>query len=217
MKKMKMGSSLEFAVYIAMVLTMISVFIVEGKVHCHDFFLKDKNFTRLCNTKTVMVVNESLPGPVIYVNKGDTLYVNVHNQAAYKLTIHWHGVKQPRNSWFDGPEYITQCAIKPGTNFTYEVIFSDEEGTLWWHAHSEWTRNTVHGAIVIYPEEGSSYPFAKPDAEEILILGAWYIEDVNLVVAEDLETGANIDDSDGYTINGQQGDFNPCSQGTLKN
>lgn len=25
-----------------------------------------------------------------------------------------HGVKQPRNPWGDGPEYITQCPIKPG-------------------------------------------------------------------------------------------------------
>ncbi|PKI62386.1 hypothetical protein CRG98_017192 [Punica granatum] len=34
-----------------------------------------------------------------------------------------HGVKQPRNSWSDGPEYITQCPIQPGTNFTYESTY----------------------------------------------------------------------------------------------
>jgi hypothetical protein len=62
-----------------------------------------------------------------------------------------HGVKQPRNPWSDGPENITQCPIKPGKNFTQEIIFSDEEGTLWWHAHSDWTRATVHGAIIISP------------------------------------------------------------------
>jgi laccase len=42
-----------------------------------------------------------------------------------------HGIKQPRNPWSDGSENITQCPIKPGKNFTYEVIFSAEEGTLW--------------------------------------------------------------------------------------
>jgi laccase len=82
-----------------------------------------------------------------------------------------HGVKQPRNPWSDGPEYITQCPIQPGSNFTYEVIFSDEEGTLWWHAHSDWTRATVHGAIVILPSVGSTYPFPKPDEEEVVVLG----------------------------------------------
>jgi laccase len=80
-------------------------------------------------------------------------------------------VKQPRNPWSDGPENITQCPIKPGKNFTYEVIFSDEEGTLWWHAHSDWSRATIHGAIVILPALGTTYPFPKPYAEQVLILG----------------------------------------------
>ena len=71
----------------------------------------------------------------------------------------------------DGPEYITQCPIEPGSNFTYEVIFSTEEGTLWWHAHSDWTRVYVHGAIVILPTIGTTYPFPKPDDENIIILG----------------------------------------------
>lgn len=85
--------------------------------------------------------------------------------------LHRHGVKQPGNPWSDGPEYITQCPIEPGSNFTYQVIFSDEEGTLWWHAHSDWTRATVHGAIVILPEQHKTFPFPKPDGEEIVILG----------------------------------------------
>ncbi|KDP36042.1 hypothetical protein JCGZ_10008 [Jatropha curcas] len=206
-----MGLKKEFLLLIILALSFLLLLTVEGKVHYHDFVLKDKNFTRLCSTKSALVVNESLPGPVLYVNKGDTVFVNVHNQGGFKVTIHWHGVKQPRNPWSDGPEYVTQCAIQPGTNFTQEVIFSDEEGTLWWHAHSHWTRNTVHGAIVIYPEEGKSYPYPKPDAEEILVLGSWYTYDVNLVVEQDLRTGADLPVSDAYTINSQPGDFCACS------
>ena len=80
-------------------------------------------------------------------------------------------MKQPRNSWSDSLENITQCPIKRGKNFTYEVIFSDEEGTLWWHAHSDGTRATVHGAFVILLEANTTYPFPKPAAEQVLILG----------------------------------------------
>ncbi|KAM7511311.1 hypothetical protein LguiB_010186 [Lonicera macranthoides] len=40
-----------------------------------------------------------------------------------------HGVKQPRNPWSDGPEYITQCPIQPGNNFTYEIVLSNEIGS----------------------------------------------------------------------------------------
>ena len=37
----------------------------------------------------MLVVNESFPGPVIRVHKGDTVFVNVHNQGYYGVTIHW--------------------------------------------------------------------------------------------------------------------------------
>lgn len=80
-------------------------------------------------------------------------------------------MKQPRNPWSDGPEFVTQCLIESNSNFTYEVILSDEEGTLWWHAHSEWTRATVYGALVIRPGEDRDYPFSTPDGEEVIILG----------------------------------------------
>ncbi|RVW11739.1 Laccase-2 [Vitis vinifera] len=52
-----------------------------------------------------------------------------------------------------------------------KVTFTTEEGTLWWHAHSEWTRATVHGAIVVLPAAGTVYPFPKPDEEEVIVLG----------------------------------------------
>ncbi|KAL4651684.1 hypothetical protein ACB092_01G178700 [Castanea dentata] len=191
--------------------------LAQAKVHYHDFILTETNFTRLCSSKSMLVVNESLPGPVIRVTKGDTVYVNVHNQGYYGVTIHWHGVHQPRNPWSDGPEYITQCPIEPGSNFTYEIIFSDEEGTLWWHAHSDWTRAGVHGAIVVLPNKETGFPFPEPDGEEILVLGSWYVGDVNEEVAEDLENGADTPRSDSYTINGQPGDFCECSkEGTYR-
>jgi len=69
------------------------------------------------------------------------------------------------------PEYITQCPIQPGANFTYRIIFSEEEGTVWWHAHSDFDRATVHGAIVIHPKRGSAYPYTKPHKEMPIILG----------------------------------------------
>lgn len=97
--------------------------------------------------------------------------LNITQYYYYLFFLVRHGVKQPRNPWSDGPEYITQCAISPGTNFTYEVEFTNEEGTLWWHAHSDWTRVTVHGAIVILPPEGTSYPYPEPDHEQVLVLG----------------------------------------------
>lgn len=85
-----------------------------------------------------------------------------------------HGVRQVRNPWVDGPEYITQCPIQPGNKYTYRIEFTTEEGTIWWHAHSGWARATVHGAIFVYPKPGSSHPFSKPYAEFPIILGMYF-------------------------------------------
>ncbi|KAL0015790.1 hypothetical protein SO802_002859 [Lithocarpus litseifolius] len=185
-----------------------------GQVHYYDFVLKETNFTKLCSTKSILTVNGTFPGPTLRVHKGDTVFVNVHNQGNYGVTIHWHGVRQPRNPWSDGPENITQCPILPNTSFTQEVIFSTEEGTLWWHAHSDWTRATVHGAIIILPKRGTTYPFPKPYAEETLILGEWYKGDVMAIIDDALATGGDPNISNAFTINGQPGDLYNCSSGT---
>ena len=36
---------------------------------------------------------------------------------------------------------------------------------------SEWWRATVHGAIVIYPKNGTNYPFPLPHAEVPILFG----------------------------------------------
>ncbi|KAG6625873.1 hypothetical protein CIPAW_15G008700 [Carya illinoinensis] len=186
----------------------------NANVHYYDFVLKETKFTRLCSTKSMLTVNGSFPGPTIRVHKGDTVYVNVHNQGKYGVTIHWHGVKQPRNPWSDGPENITQCPIPPNTSFTQQIIFSDEEGTLWWHAHSDWSRATVHGAIIILPAPKTTYPFPQPYAEETIVLGEWYKGDVMAIIDEALATGGDPNISDAFTINGQPGDLYNCSKGS---
>ncbi|XP_059636478.1 putative laccase-9 [Cornus florida] len=200
-----------FSKYLCFVLLLLSITsLAQAEDHYYDFVLKETNFTRLCSTKSMLTVNDSFPGPVIQVHKGDTAFVNVHNHGNYGVTLHWHGVKQPRNPWSDGPLYITQCSIEAGTNFTYKVIFSTEEGTLWWHAHSEWTQSSVHGAIIILPAEGTTYPFPKPDAEEVIVLASWYNGDVNEELHEDLLVGADLPRADAYVINGQPGTFFDC-------
>ncbi|XP_059631470.1 laccase-2-like [Cornus florida] len=186
--------------------------IARAEDHFYDFVLKESNFTRMCSTKSMLVVNDSFPGPVITLRKGDTVFINVHNEGEYGLTIHWHGVKQPRNPWSDGPNHITQCKIESGTNFTYKVIFSTEEGTLWWHAHSDWTQSSVHGAIVILPAEGTSYPFPEPDGDEVLILASWYKADLPAVLEVDLSVGADLPRADSYVINGYPGASFECDE-----
>lgn len=76
-----------------------------------------------------------------------------------------------RTGWADGPEFVTQCPIRPGGSYTYRFTVQGQEGTLWWHAHSSWLRATVYGALIIRPREGEPYPFPKPKHETPILLG----------------------------------------------
>ncbi|XP_047328827.1 laccase-12-like [Impatiens glandulifera] len=180
-------------------------------VHQHDFIVQASRVTRLCKTQNIVTVNGQYPGPTLEINNGDTLVVKVTNRAKYNVTIHWHGIRQMRTAWSDGPEFITQCPIRPGTSYTYRFTVEGQEGTLWWHAHSSWLRATVYGALIIHPKQGTSYPFAKPNRETPLILGEWWNANPIDVVREATRTGAAPNVSDAFTINGQPGDFYNCS------
>ncbi|KAJ8764155.1 hypothetical protein K2173_005068 [Erythroxylum novogranatense] len=183
----------------------------SAKTHYHDFVVQATKVKRLCKTHNSITVNGMFPGPTLEVNNGDSLVINVQNRARYNLTIHWHGIRQMRTAWADGPEFVTQCPIRPGGSYTYRFTIQGQEGTLWWHAHSSWLRATVYGALIIRPKEGSSYPFPKPKRETPLLLGEWWDANPIDVVRRATRTGASPKISDAYTINGQPGDLYNCS------
>ncbi|XP_071929878.1 laccase-5-like [Coffea arabica] len=180
-------------------------------VHSHQFVIQATPVKRLCNTHSTITVNGQYPGPTLEVNNGDSLEIEVINKAQYNLTIHWHGVRQMRTAWSDGPEFVTQCPIRPGGSYTYRFTIQGQEGTLWWHAHSSWLRATVYGGLIIRPKEGDSYPFPKPKRESLLLLGEWWDANPMDVVREATRTGATPNVSDAFTINGQPGDLLKCS------
>ncbi|KAG2652015.1 putative laccase-9 [Panicum virgatum] len=190
---------------------------LRNKANYYDFIIAETNVTRLCHEQAILTVNGQFPGPTIHARRGDVVFVNVHNRGRKNITLHWHGVDQPRNPWFDGPEFITQCPIQPGANFTYRIVFSDEEGTLWWHAHSDFDRATVHGAIVVRPKLGSAYPYPEPHKDIPIILGEWWNVSVQHLLEETMRSGGDFNISDANTINGQPGDLLPCSKkGTFR-
>ncbi|KAL3518168.1 hypothetical protein ACH5RR_020757 [Cinchona calisaya] len=206
-------------------LIMLSILAILGfvisfanaEIHHHEFVVEEKPVKRLCKTHNIIIVNGKFPGPTLTVGNGDTLVIKAINRGRYNVTLHWHGIRQLRTPWADGPEYVTQCPIQPGGTYTYRFTIEDQEGTLWWHAHSKWLRATVYGALVILPKLGSPYPFPKPNHEVPIILGEWWDRDIISVLRQALFTGAAPNVSDAYTINGQPGDLYRCSsKGTFK-
>ncbi|XP_030450028.1 laccase-7-like isoform X2 [Syzygium oleosum] len=161
----------------------------------HIFNVENVTVRRLCQKHVITVVNGALPGPTIRVTEGDTLVVHVLNKSQYNVTIHWHGVFQLLSSWADGPNYITQCPIRPGHSYIQKFTITKQEGTLWWHAHVSLLRTTVYGALIILPKSGE-----------------WWNGNVIDLQNQAQALGVPPSNSDAFTINGRPGDLYPCSK-----
>ncbi|KAL7170163.1 hypothetical protein ACSBR2_035091 [Camellia fascicularis] len=212
---MKMATSYRWLQGCHFLLTFLLIFLschTNAALKKYDFNVQVKNVSRLCHSKPIVMVNGMFPGPTVFVREGDQLLVKVSNFAQYNISIHWHGLKQFRNGWSDGPAYITQCPIQTGQSYTYNVTVMGQRGTLWWHAHISWLRATVYGAIVIMPKEGTPFPFPQPYQETNIILGEWWNQDVETMINQANQLGQAPQLSDAHTINGKPGPLFPCSE-----
>ncbi|CAH9088651.1 unnamed protein product, partial [Cuscuta epithymum] len=203
------GLSLAFFVVLRLLLRLPAA---KAITKTYQFDIQVNNVSRLCHAKPIVTVNGMFPGPTIYAREGDRLLINVTNHAQYNISIHWHGVKQYRNGWADGPAYVTQCPIKTGNSYVHDFNVTGQRGTLWWHAHILWLRATVYGAIVIMPKQGTPFPFPQPDREEVIVLGEWWNADVEAVENQGNKMGLPPNMSDAHTINGKPGPLFPCSE-----
>ncbi|KAL9230171.1 hypothetical protein vseg_005558 [Gypsophila vaccaria] len=196
---------------VMVVLLLRPVLAQAATVRHYEFKVMTANYTKLCSTKPIVTVNGKFPGPTLRAREGDNVLVRVTNHVQYNVTIHWHGIRQLRTGWSDGPAYITQCPIQTGQSYVYNFTITGQRGTLFWHAHISWLRATVHGAIVLLPKKGTPYPFPKPTKEKIIIFGEWWKADTEAVINQATQSGLPPNISDSHTINGHTGPVKNCS------
>ncbi|KAG9449292.1 hypothetical protein H6P81_009257 [Aristolochia fimbriata] len=198
-------------VFAVAVLSVLPVLCHGQRTRHYQFNIEMQNVTRLCHTKSIVTVNGHFPGPKIVAREGDRVLVRVTNHVPNNVSIHWHGIRQLRSGWADGPAYITQCPIQTGQSYVYNFTIVGQRGTLFWHAHISWLRSTLYGPIVILPKLHVPYPFPKPSKEFILIFGEWFNADTEAIINQALQTGAGPNVSEAYTINGLPGPLYNCS------
>ncbi|KAF3404574.1 Laccase-2 [Talaromyces pinophilus] len=104
--------------------------------------------------KSVILINNQFPGPLIEANWGDMIEVTVTNNINSQdegITLHWHGMSQKKTPWYDGVPGVSQCPIAPlGGTFTY-TFQTDQYGTGWYHSHySSQYGDGLYGPMVIY-------------------------------------------------------------------
>ncbi|PSR91997.1 Cupredoxin [Coniella lustricola] len=123
--------------------------------------------------RPVIGINGQWPCPLVQVNQGDTLIVNVQNNLGNETTgIHWHGFTQKGTPEMDGAVSASQCAIAPGSSFTYQFT-ADYSGTYWYHSHvmGQYPDGLRGPLIVNDPAD----PYADLIEEDVILtISDWY-------------------------------------------
>ncbi|KIN08639.1 multicopper oxidase [Oidiodendron maius Zn] len=130
--------------------------------------------------KLVYLINDEFPGPTLETRSGDTLVIEVSNLLQDEgVSLHWHGLHMKGANEMDGAVGITQTEIAPGSEFTYNFqIDHDQEGSFWYHSHSELQRaDGLYGGLIVHgPVEigHSEHLDLLYDDEALLMIGDWY-------------------------------------------
>lgn len=121
--------------------------------------------------------NGMVPGPVIRVRNGERVRIRFTNRLPEKTTVHWHGIGVPNSE--DGVPGVTQKAIQPGAEYTYEFTARpagdpDGAGTFLYHSHVDEDRQMsagLAGTFIIDPPRGSDPQ--RYDVERTLVVSEW--------------------------------------------
>lgn len=136
-------------------------------------------------TLDTWLYNDTFAQEQIRITQGDTLRVTFVNKLDEPSTIHWHGMRIPRN--MDGVPGISQDPVLPGESYLYEFTPQDA-GTFWFHPHmngSEQLERGLYGSLIV-ESEAPSY-----DDDIVLLIDDWRLDregnlDENFITPHDL-------------------------------
>lgn len=125
--------------------------------------------------RSVLAINNQIPGPLIEANEGDRLEISVINQLDSALTIHWHGLYQNGTNSEDGVTGVTQCPIPSGGRYTYKFQLNGQFGTFWYHAHHQnLLADGLYGPLIIHSPRDPMKRGIDFDKDVVLMIADWY-------------------------------------------
>lgn len=106
-------------------------------------------------------INGKFWGPTLFLNKGDTVHMNVLNKLNESTTIHWHGFHLPA-VMDGGPHQI----IPPGALWQPYWKVTNNAATYWYHPHlHEMTEahitKGIGGLIIVRDAEEAALPLPR--------------------------------------------------------
>ena len=163
-----MKIQLKFAVLIA---ALASTAIAQAAVVKYELTIAEKTISPAGKRVVALMINGSIPGPVLRFKVGDTARIRVHNKLPKEKTLlHWHGLLVPNKE--DGVPMLNTPAIPPGGFHDYEFELK-HAGTYWYHSHvGLQEQRGVYGGIVVEPAEADPTEPAV-DREHVVLLSDW--------------------------------------------
>lgn len=115
--------------------------------------------------------NGMVPGPLLRVNEGDHVRINLKNSLGESTSLHPHGMENegPFNK-FDGVTYLNNLPVKPGETGVFEFI-AYPPGTHMYHSHHDSTKQValgMLGPLIVDPKDPTDWP--KADKEYVLVI-----------------------------------------------
>lgn len=122
-------------------------------------------------TGTAKTINGTLPGPLLRLQEGQHIRLNVTNTLKDDTSIHWHGLLLPPE--MDGVPGVSFAGIKPASTFSYSFPIR-QSGTYWYHSHSGLQEQSgVYGPIIIDPIAPEPFHY---DRDYVVLLSDWTFE-----------------------------------------
>jgi FtsP/CotA-like multicopper oxidase with cupredoxin domain len=130
--------------------------------------------------------NGTVPGPVLRLQDGKPVAIDVVNDSGYPNLIHWHGLFTPSEQ--DGATEEGSPIIPPGGSLLY-AFTPKPRGTRWYHSHAmamtDLNRSTYTGEFGFLLVEPASEP-GRYDREVLLAAHHW---DGHWVSMQDIRKG----------------------------
>lgn len=156
------------------------------QIRQYDWVVSNKTAAFDGFVRTVLVINNQFPGPLIEANEGDTIIVKVKNEMDIPVSIHWHGIYQKGTQWMDGVAGVTQCPQQPGTTFTYRFTINGQFGTFWYHAHyAALLADGISGPLIVHSLRDPLVRGREYDNDVIVFMNDWY-HDTSTSIARQL-------------------------------
>lgn len=127
--------------------------------------------------RLAVAINDEWPLPIVRVNKGDRVEIWVNNDLndpPRNNSIHFHGLFQNGTNDMDGPIWVTQCPIPPGSSFLYNFTV-DQPGTYWYHTHTDALYPDGYRQLFLVDDDDAWFG-DKVDREISFTFNDWYHE-----------------------------------------